>query len=190
MLTDSAASQTEKKAKVKAANSKNYKKHKAARIAAVVQYRKEHPDKVQKYYERNWEKHGERYRRERREKRAAAYAADPKTAWLVDTFRAARVRAKKAGLPYDTEIPALPLPDFCPVLGIPLEYCKLSGQGTSGPRPDSPSLDRRMPALGYVATNLKVISNRANTLKSDGTVEELRKVLAYMEGIACAPAFW
>lgn len=34
---------------------------------------------------------------------------------------------------------------------------------------------------GYVPGNIRVISNRANLLKSDATVEELRKVIDYME---------
>ena len=43
--------------------------------------------------------------------------------------------------------------------------------------PDSPSLDRIVPELGYVKGNIRVISNRANHLKSDATLEEHRKIL-------------
>ena len=46
---------------------------------------------------------------------------------------------------------------------------------------NSPSLDRIRPQLGYVAGNVRVISNRANHLKSNGTISEFEAVLAYMK---------
>jgi hypothetical protein len=42
---------------------------------------------------------------------------------------------------------------------------------------NSPSLDRIVPEKGYVAGNIRVISQRANRIKSNATVEELRAVL-------------
>lgn len=50
-------------------------------------------------------------------------------------------------------------------------------------RPNSPSLDRIVPERGYVAGNLRVISNRANTLKNNATIDEMRLVLADLERI-------
>jgi len=50
-----------------------------------------------------------------------------------------------------------------------------------GDRNSRPSLDRKVPALGYVKTNIFVISFRANRIKSDSTVEELKSILTYME---------
>ncbi len=38
-----------------------------------------------------------------------------------------------------------------------------------------------IPELGYVKTNVSVIAHRANVIKSDGSVEELRAILAWME---------
>ena len=70
------------------------------------------------------------------------------------------------------------LPDFCEVLGFPLVY---DGRGRKRPHPDSPSLDRLIPSLGYVNSNVRVISHRANLLKSNATPDEMWKVLAYME---------
>lgn len=54
------------------------------------------------------------------------------------------------------------------------------GQGGGG-RHNSPSLDRRDPSLGYVKGNVGVISDRANLLKSNMTLEELKKLVSYME---------
>lgn len=51
-----------------------------------------------------------------------------------------------------------------------------------GANDDSPSIDRFDNALGYVKGNIRVISTRANLLKRDATVDEVRRLLAYMEG--------
>ena len=104
-------------------------------------------------------------------------AQDPKGTWLKDAYRCALSRAKKRGLPYDKDLPDLELPDVCPVLGIALVY--FNGNGRL--QPNSPSLDRINPLLGYVASNLRVISFRANKLKNDASVDEIRAVLRYME---------
>jgi hypothetical protein len=72
----------------------------------------------------------------------------------------------------------LPLPKRCPVLGIELNYTVRTG----GPEDNSPSIDRFNNSLGYVRGNVRVISNRANRLKSDGTAEEHEAVFLYMKG--------
>jgi hypothetical protein len=165
-----------------ASNKRSYARHSDQRIASVTSYREQNPDKVKRWYDTFWAKNRERVIAERKIIRERAYQEDPKGTWLRETFRAARLRAKKAGLPFDQEIPALELPDICPVLGIKLVYGGLHGK----PLPTSPSLDRIRPELGYVAGNLRVISNRANTLKNNATVEELRLVIEYMECHGCA----
>jgi hypothetical protein len=45
----------------------------------------------------------------------------------------------------------------------------------------SPSLDRIVPELGYVKGNVRVISDRANRIKRDATLEELRAIVKYVE---------
>ena len=71
------------------------------------------------------------------------------------------------------------VPEFCPVLGLRLKISE-EGRWTDS----SPSLDRFIPSLGYVKGNVRVISWRANRIKCDATVEEVRALLAYMEAIA------
>ena len=89
-------------------------------------------------------------------------------------------RAKKRGFEFSiTEKDILPLPKVCPVLGIPLNW-KYGGKG-GRPNDDSPSLDRIDSTRGYVPGNVKIISVRANRIKSDATAEELGKVLRYVE---------
>ncbi len=72
----------------------------------------------------------------------------------------------------------LPLPAVCPVLGVPINY---GGTGARGFIDNSPSIDRMDSKRGYVPDNVQVICWRANRLKSDASVEELRSVLKYME---------
>ena len=84
-------------------------------------------------------------------------------------------RAKTRGIPFNLTQDDIVIPQVCPVLGIQLVM------GTGCPSPNSPSLDRIDPNYGYVKGNVQVISHRANTIKSNATVDELRLLLAYME---------
>lgn len=90
-------------------------------------------------------------------------------------FNNAKSRAKAQGLSFDLEVSDLAVPSVCPVLGIPLAV------STGFAKAGSPSVDRIDPTRGYVKGNVAVISHKANTIKSDSTVQEIRAVLAYME---------
>ncbi len=46
-------------------------------------------------------------------------------------------------------------------------------------QPNSPSFDRIIPTRGYTKGNVIIISNRANRIKSDATVEELERVASF-----------
>lgn len=125
----------------------------------------------------------EKIRKRNQELHAANVDRDPKGTWLRKIFGRAKARAKKRGLPYDEKCPDLKLPDVCPVLGIALVYPNALKNKRS---PNSPSLDRLDNPIGYVATNLRVISFRANALKNDATAAELRAVLRYVESTSTA----
>lgn len=88
-------------------------------------------------------------------------------------LRDAKYRAKRDGIPFAITLADLKLPAKCPILGIPL--IPRAGKG-SGPWAHSPSLDRVVPALGYTPGNVWIISSRANTLKSNGSLEELAAI--------------
>jgi len=87
----------------------------------------------------------------------------------------ARTRALKAGVPFAIRAEDIVVPTHCPILGLPL-YPTL---GKKGGGPNSPSLDRIEPCRGYVPGNIVVISSRANRLKSDASIEELRKIASF-----------
>jgi hypothetical protein len=99
-------------------------------------------------------------------------------------FLSARKRARVAGIPFDItvdEVRALvEATPVCPVLGIKLEFPTYTRGSIGGPRPNSYSIDRRIPALGYITGNVSIMSWRANSLKGDATLDELRKLVAWM----------
>lgn len=95
----------------------------------------------------------------------------------VQMFKSARARATATGCPFGITLDDIQIPDKCPVLGIPLSV------GESGCHAGSPSLDRIAPAKGYVPGNIVVVSFRANTIKSDASIEELKRVVSFYETI-------
>lgn len=83
-------------------------------------------------------------------------------------YSAARQRAKNKGWRFNIELSDVVIPKLCPVFGVPLVY------GTK----HAPSIDRIDSKKGYVKGNVRVISKRANLLKSDGTVAEFEMILS------------
>lgn len=92
-------------------------------------------------------------------------------------WQQAKTRAKKEHLPFDIEYTDIVIPKFCPVFSN-VELKKNVGC----PGDDSPSVDKIIPELGYVKGNICVISFKANSIKRDATIDEMRKILDYMEG--------
>jgi len=94
---------------------------------------------------------------------------------IIKLLRGARRRALKKGIPFNLKKNDLEIPEKCPILEIDLFF------GDKKPSNNSPSLDRIVPEKGYVKGNVKIISNKANTIKSFGTAEEHRKIAEYIE---------
>lgn len=91
----------------------------------------------------------------------------------------AKKRAKQKGWEFNLSVHDIPpIPENCPVLGIPL-----APNDVAGPLDSSPSIDRKNPSLGYVAGNIRIISNRANRLRSNATAYELRLVADDLEKV-------
>jgi hypothetical protein len=92
----------------------------------------------------------------------------------------AKKRAEPKGVPFALTPEDVTMPEVCPVFGTAWEW----GVGVKGWRNmRAPSLDRIDPALGYVPGNVVVISMRANHLKSNGSLGELRAVVEWMERV-------
>ena len=100
---------------------------------------------------------------------------DPIGTWAVFTLDRLKRRSAKMGLPFDLtldDLLAMATP-VCPVFRTELDYAP---KGRRGWHPHSPSVDRIIPELGYVRSNVIVISNRANAIKNNATAAELRMV--------------
>ena len=87
----------------------------------------------------------------------------------------AKVRSRRRGIPFNLSLADIRIPNTCPILGIRIV------RGVGKLSAHSPSIDRIIPELGYVAGNIAIISNRANTIKSNGTAEEHERIAAWMK---------
>lgn len=90
-------------------------------------------------------------------------------------WKSAQQRAKRYNLPFTIQVSDIIIPEYCPVLGIKLKQAK-------GRMNDfSPTLDRIKPEMGYVPGNICVMSNKANRLKGDGSIEEHEKIISFLK---------
>ena len=141
-------------------------------------YREANKERIQEckreWYKANKERLQERRDANKEEKREYNRKYREANKELV-MWHDAKKRAKKKGLPFDLTVEDIEVLEKCPVLGLDLKV------GSGSPREVSPSLDRLIPELGYVRGNVRVISGRANRLKSDASIEELEAILKYMK---------
>lgn len=170
----------------------HYRKNRDEQLARSKARYREDPERA-RAIGRAWRaRNRDRINEKRAQQRAnpvyrAAHKAEVR-AWLIATWeprylirklQAAKTRAKTAGIEFNITIEDIsPAPDACPVLGIPLII------SPRAPHNNVPSIDRMDNTKGYVKGNVRLISNRANTLKSDMSLAEARRLLAYMETVA------
>lgn len=95
-------------------------------------------------------------------------ASHPERAILISV----KSRAKRANIEFSLTKEDIMIPAFCPILKIPIKR-QYTNRGKTGPRSNSPSVDRIDNTKGYVKGNVQVISNKANVMKSSATPEEL-----------------
>lgn len=98
--------------------------------------------------------------------------------WAVAAARYIKQRAKKFNIPFKLTaqniLDAIPKDGKCPVFKTELSYgIKNHWNGAS--------IDRIIPAIGYVPENIAVISFRANTLKRDGSIKEFKALIKWLE---------
>lgn len=90
-------------------------------------------------------------------------------------FRGAKTRAKEYGYEFTIKLEDIKIPEFCPLLGFRLI------RGRNKLQFDSPSLDRIDSKKGYSPDNIWVISFKANTIKSDCSLEEMKILVENFE---------
>lgn len=96
-------------------------------------------------------------------------------AWHM--YNSVKGRAKKCGIDFNITMEDICIPVYCPVLGIKLESSIGKGMATD----NTPSLDRFDPSLGYIKGNVNVISMKANRIKTNSNVDEVKAVISYIE---------
>lgn len=95
-------------------------------------------------------------------------------------WRRVKTSAAARGLEFTITPENIVVPAVCPVLGIPIEVAgAVNADGL-------PSVDRIINSVGYVPGNVVVVSRRANVLKRDATVEELRAVASFYSRLLCS----
>lgn len=134
-----------------------------------------------KEYYKKLKEDPEKYRRFREVQNASMRKRkvnNPKT-FLSKMFQQAKSRAKEHGLEFNITLDDLMFEDgqLCPILEIPMHFNSGAKHGLD----DSPSLDRIDNNLGYIKGNIIIISNRANKIKRDSTLDELKKIVAFLE---------
>lgn len=86
------------------------------------------------------------------------------------TWTSAKKRSREKNLPFDLTVAFIngmfnSSDGYCPVLKTPITET------------NPLSIDRIIPELGYVETNVRLISYRANVLKNNATIQEIELIL-------------
>lgn len=89
----------------------------------------------------------------------------------------ARQRSKFKNIDFNLIENDIIIPEFCPILGIPLIERSSKKDGNSA------SVDRIDNTKGYIKGNIAIISYKANRMKSDFTFEEIEKLYLWLKGI-------
>ena len=100
---------------------------------------------------------------------------------LSRLLHGAQRRAKRDNLPFDLTIEWLRtmVISHCPITLQPLDWTKEQVvNGKAGP--NSPSIDKNIPKVGYVQSNCAIISYRGNMIKNNGTIDEHLRTVQYM----------
>jgi len=133
-------------------------------------WREKNREKHRAQMRKQYHKHREKLLPKMKEYSRNRYRSDPR----VSLFDGAKRRAKLYDLPLEITIDDIIIPDTCPVLGIPLT------PGEPANTPTLPSLDRIVPEKGYVPGNIIVMSLRANSIKKNATLDEVRCLFEWM----------
>lgn len=114
--------------------------------------------------------------------RSKASAKSYKKDWFQKTCNLKKSYCKTRNIPFDLDKEYLESiwTERCPVFNRPfVRHDKKNDM--------CPAIDRLDPSKGYTKGNVKFISARANRIKYDASVEELKQVLAYVEGATTIP---
>lgn len=89
-------------------------------------------------------------------------------------------RCRRDGRKCNLTVQDIVIPKCCPVFGFPLVITNMLAGGIRG-ADDIPSPDRIDNDLDYLKGNVRIISWKANQIKGEATIEELKAIVKYME---------
>ena len=92
-------------------------------------------------------------------------------------LKRSRTRARQKQLEFSLIKEDLVIPLRCPILNI--ELCTTNQKQED----NSPSIDRIDNEKGYTKDNILIISNRANSLKKDATLEEMKLIYEFYKDL-------
>jgi len=153
----------------------------------MAEYRAKNPVKIQKNRRDMYKRNPEHFKKRSKEawhadveqSREALRERLVQAPWKM-MASASRSRAKKEGLPHDLTPDYIksiwPADNKCPIFGTEFKKARL---GES--RDASASLERIDPAKGYVQGNIIIVSLKANRMKNNGSLEELKLLVEYYE---------
>jgi hypothetical protein len=101
--------------------------------------------------------------------------ADDLSRAIMNCYRRKRQNAKVSKWGWELSYHDITWNMVCPVLGLELDWF------AEYRKENSPSFDRVNSKLGYIKGNVQIISSRANRIKNDGTADEHRLIVAYMD---------
>lgn len=132
------------------------------------QYRKKYIPKAKENQKKRLKTDIE-YRDKLRKQAKESYWRTVNTRLITST----RTRCRIRNIFYALTFKSIDVPKICPILGIPFDRGRYA-----------PTIDRINPKLGYINSNIRVISKLANTMKNDASFEELKmfskNILKYM----------
>ncbi len=91
-----------------------------------------------------------------------------------------RSRCKRLEIAFDLEPSDIKIPKKCPVLGTDLIWY-IDKRSRNKDRDRLWSIDRVDPSKGYTKDNIWIISYRANRIKNDATLEELKSLVSSLK---------
>lgn len=87
-----------------------------------------------------------------------------------------RSKCKKFNIEFDIDREDIKLPDMCPIFHTPFDL-------TRKDRNNAPSVDRIDNSKGYIKGNVIVVSNKANAMKREATLQDMKRLVEFYENL-------